>query len=125
MGDDDDTAAAADSFAGGRRWSLRGTMALVTGGTRGIGYVGTNFARPTTEYTAGDYERLMASHQPRVRVPPVPDRAPAARGVRRRRRPRAMNQLAKNLAREWAKDGIKVNSVAPWYIKTPLVQGVS
>ena len=34
----------------------------------------------------------------------------------------AMNQLAKNLACEWAKDNIRVNSVAPWYIKTPLVE---
>ncbi|GJN08329.1 hypothetical protein PR202_ga26236 [Eleusine coracana subsp. coracana] len=36
---------------------------------------------------------------------------------------RAMNQLAKNLACEWAKDNIRTNSVAPWYIKTPLVEG--
>ena len=35
-----------------------------------------------------------------------------------------MNQLAKNLACEWAKDGIRVNSVAPWYTATPLAQAV-
>ncbi|KAK4606614.1 hypothetical protein RGQ29_000735 [Quercus rubra] len=34
----------------------------------------------------------------------------------------AMNQLAKNLACEWAKDYIRINCVAPWYIKTPLAQ---
>jgi len=33
-----------------------------------------------------------------------------------------MNQLAKNLACEWAKDNIRTNSVAPWYIKTSLVE---
>ena len=38
---------------------------------------------------------------------------------------RALNQLAKNLACEWAQDNIRTNSVAPWYIKTSLVEPVS
>ena len=32
----------------------------------------------------------------------------------------AMIQLTRNLAVEWAPDGIRVNAVAPWYINTPL-----
>ncbi|ESQ51431.1 hypothetical protein EUTSA_v10017079mg [Eutrema salsugineum] len=34
----------------------------------------------------------------------------------------ALNQLARNLACEWAKDGIRANAVAPNIIKTPLSQ---
>jgi len=37
----------------------------------------------------------------------------------------ALNQLAKNLACEWAKDDIRVNSVAPGYTNTPLAFAVS
>jgi Tropinone reductase 1 len=33
-------------------------------------------------------------------------------------------QLTKNLAVEWADKNIRVNSVAPWYIKTPLTENL-
>lgn len=36
----------------------------------------------------------------------------------------AIIQLTKNLACEWAKDKIRVNSVSPWYIRTPLTKGI-
>nr|URX65379.1 tropinone reductase [Gymnema sylvestre] len=34
----------------------------------------------------------------------------------------AMNQLAKNLACEWAKDNIRVNSIAPYFIRTSMAE---
>ncbi|MBL7999218.1 MAG: SDR family oxidoreductase [Candidatus Kapabacteria bacterium] len=36
----------------------------------------------------------------------------------------ALIHLARYLAVEWAKDCIRVNAVAPWYIHTPLTEGV-
>jgi len=36
----------------------------------------------------------------------------------------AMIQLTRALAAEWGPDDIRVNSVAPWYIRTPLAAGV-
>ncbi len=36
----------------------------------------------------------------------------------------ALVQLSRNLAVEWAPDNIRVNTVSPWYIRTPLVESV-
>lgn len=33
-------------------------------------------------------------------------------------------QLTRNLAREWGPDGVTVNLIAPWYVRTPLTEGV-
>ena len=35
----------------------------------------------------------------------------------------ALAQLTRNLACEWAEDGIRVNAVAPWYIRTQRTEG--
>jgi Tropinone reductase 1 len=35
----------------------------------------------------------------------------------------ALHQLTRNLAVEWAEDGVRVNAVAPWYIRTRRTSG--
>ncbi|KAI3946660.1 hypothetical protein MKW92_002045 [Papaver armeniacum] len=37
----------------------------------------------------------------------------------------AINQITKNFACEWAKDKIRVNSVAPWVIRTPPLEPIT
>lgn len=36
----------------------------------------------------------------------------------------AVAHMTRGLASEWAADGIRVNAIAPWYIRTPLVEPV-
>ncbi|XP_050250073.1 tropinone reductase homolog At5g06060-like [Quercus robur] len=106
-----------------------------------INNVGTNISKPTSEYTVEDFSFLMSTnfesayHFSQLAYPLLKASGAgsvvfvssvagvvslniglsiysATKG--------AMNQLAKNLACEWAKDNIRINSVAPWFIKTPL-----
>jgi len=36
----------------------------------------------------------------------------------------AMIQMTKNISTDWARDSIRVNCVAPWFIETPLTETV-
>lgn len=110
-----------------------------------INNVGTNKRRPTVHYTADEYSFLMSTnlesafnlcqlcHQSlknssdsvvifnsSVAGGPTAMKSGAIYGMTKA----AMNQLTKNLACEWARDGIRVNSVAPWYTATPLANAV-
>ncbi|CAI0393053.1 unnamed protein product [Linum tenue] len=186
--------------AGSGKWSLGGTTALVTGGTKGIGFavveelaglgasvytcarneaeldgclaqwkskgftvsgsvcdvssppqrqqlmdkvashfhaklhilvnnVGTSIVKASVDYTVEEFRWLMgtnlesAFHLSQLAHPLLKNSEGASlvfmssvAGVG------AMNQLTKNLACEWAKDNIRVNSVAPWFTTTPLVE---
>ncbi|XP_010414392.1 PREDICTED: tropinone reductase homolog At2g29370 [Camelina sativa] len=101
--------------------------------------VGTGIAKPTTECTAEDFSFIMATnlestfHLSQLAHPLLKASGSgsivlmssvagvvnlegasiygATKG--------AMNQLARNLACEWASDNIRSNSVCPWFITTP------
>jgi tropinone reductase I len=107
-----------------------------------INNVGTGFRKPTVEYSGEDYSSLMATNfdsayhitqlaHPLLKASGVGSIVfissvagvvslnvgsiyAAAKG--------AMNQLTKNLACEWAKDNIRSNCIAPWFIRTPLTR---
>ncbi|XP_062028564.1 tropinone reductase homolog At1g07440-like [Rosa rugosa] len=110
-----------------------------------INNVATLKGKPTTEYTAEDYSFILSTNlestfnicqlaHPLLKasgagiiimlssVAGVVS-APKVRSVYRATKG-AMNQLAKNLACEWAKDKIRINSIAPWFIRTPLTKAI-
>jgi len=107
-----------------------------------INNVGTNIRKPTTEYTGEEYSMLMATNlesayhisqlaHPLLKasgvgsvvfISSVAGLVHISSGSIYGASKGAMNQLTKNLACEWAKDNIRVNCAAPWYIRTSLVE---
>ncbi|HET9482732.1 MAG TPA: SDR family oxidoreductase [Xanthomonadales bacterium] len=103
-----------------------------------VNNVGSNIRRKTLEYTEAEYRglietnlvsafemcRLAYPHLARhaqtaiVNVTSVSGLTHVRTGSPYGMAKAALAQLTRNLAVEWAGDGIRVNSVAPWYIRT-------
>jgi len=109
-----------------------------------VNNVGTNVRKKTPEFTDEEYDRIMntnlrAAFELCKRCYPLLKKSGEAcivnisstagethirTGSIYGMTKAALIQLTRNLACEWAMDNIRVNCVAPWYINTPLVEGV-
>ncbi len=108
-----------------------------------VNNVGGNMTRPALDYTIEEVRELIdlnvlsAFEMCRLAYPQLVEHGNAAivnigsvSGITHVRTgapygmtKAALTQLSRNLACEWAEDGIRVNTVAPWYIRTQRTEG--
>ncbi len=107
-----------------------------------VNNVGTNIRKPALDFDLGEYQSLMDANLTScfelsrlchallregddpaiVNISSVAGLTHLRTGAPYAMSKAAMIQLTRNLACEWAADGIRVNCLAPWYIETPLTE---
>lgn len=109
-----------------------------------VNNVGTNIRKKALEYTADEYEFLLQTNLTSifemcrlshpwlkkgknssiVNIGSVAGLISVRTGAPYGITKAALVQLTRSLSVEWATDSIRVNTVAPWYIRTPLAETV-
>lgn len=109
-----------------------------------VNNAGTNIRKKALDYTDEEYRRIRETNMDSVwdlcrRAHPLLKASPGSSivnvasvaafrhlgtGVPYAMTKAAITHMTVALAAEWAKDGIRVNAVAPWYIRTPLAEPV-
>lgn len=109
-----------------------------------INNAGTNIRKPATGYTDDEYRHIRETNMDSafamcraaypllrrsgdasiVNVVSVAAFRNLGTGVPYAMSKAAVAHMTRALAAEWAKDNIRVNAVAPWYIRTPLAEPV-